>query len=86
MLLQRAGPGIKLQCTKPLYQTDCYRVIRHVGRLSCKFIIFAVSPEQASDLTSTLANILSLAETNLQVRSLALPAISTGKSCVILRD
>ena len=80
MLLQRAGSNIQLQCANPLYQTHCCRVIQSSGPFSSKFIVFAVSPKQANDLTSVLTNILSLAETSLQVRSLALPAISTGRS------
>ena len=76
MLLQKSGQQIDVQ--RPIHQSSIYRVTNG-GNLNFRFLIFVPSPHNSANLTHVLQTVLSFADKTLQVKSLALPAISTGK-------
>ena len=77
-VLAYAGSAIKQSCANnPVRQSLHYRVTEG-GKLKCRYIIHVASPTKSNALEAMFQALLSLAEDDLRIQSLAIPAVSTG--------
>lgn len=81
-ILRKGGPSIQEECDKIGYCPVGGAVITGAGKLRAKYVIHAVGPrmgegDEERKLRDAVINSLKLADT-YGVKSLALPAISTG--------
>jgi len=77
LIIAKGGQSIADECeSNPIRSTPVYRVSRG-GQLPCKYIAHVNTPQDPNQLTAAVLDVLKVAD-ELQMRSVAFPAIGTG--------